>query len=88
MLFWAHFLLLKAPLCEAKNRAIRSNSSTPRGGLRDFRFYPLRVPKSGILPDFGIGDCLRQTPSLRRRRRAMETAPSMAPKKPKAPFGG
>jgi hypothetical protein len=28
----------------------------------------LRVPKSGILPDFGIGVCLRQTPSIRRWR--------------------
>jgi hypothetical protein len=31
------------PAQSAGNRAIRSNSSAPCGGLRDFRFYPLRV---------------------------------------------
>jgi hypothetical protein len=41
----------------------------------------LRVPKSGILPEFGIGVCLWQTPSIRQWRIAMETAASM----PQAP---
>jgi hypothetical protein len=45
----------------------------------------LRVPKSGILPDFGIGVCLRQTPSIRQWRIAMETAASM-PRAPAAKF--
>jgi hypothetical protein len=44
---------------------------------KGYRFNPLRVPKSGVLPDFGIGVCLRQTPSIRRWRIAMETAASM-----------
>jgi hypothetical protein len=46
-------------------------------GKKGYRFNPLRVPKSGVLPDFGIGVCLQQTPSIRRRRIAMETAASM-----------
>jgi hypothetical protein len=50
------------PALRAGNRAIRSNKK-PDGFL--FRFYPLRVPKSGFLPDFGIGVCRRQTPSIR-----------------------
>jgi hypothetical protein len=44
---------------------------------KGYRSNPLRVPKSGVLPDFGIGVCLRQTPSIRRRRIAMETVASM-----------
>ena len=32
----------RIPACGG-NRAIRSNSSAPCGGLRYFRFYPLRV---------------------------------------------
>jgi hypothetical protein len=31
-----------SPPLQGGDRAIRSNSSDPRGVLRDFRFYPLR----------------------------------------------
>jgi hypothetical protein len=51
----------------------------PPPASKGYRFNPLRVPKSGVLPDFGIGVCLRQTPSIRRWRIAMETAASMPP---------
>jgi hypothetical protein len=65
------------------DRALRLYLFLP-AAKKGYRFNPLRVPKSGILPDFGIGVCLRQTPSIRRWRIAMETAASMPPAAPKS----
>jgi hypothetical protein len=39
------------PALRAGNRAFRSNSAAPAGGLRYFRFNPLREPK----PQSGFG---------------------------------
>jgi hypothetical protein len=51
------FILGASPL--RGDRAIRSNSSAPCGGLRDFRFYPLRV--------FSANCCLFMLPVPLRR---------------------
>jgi hypothetical protein len=62
-LFWAHFRRFEENFKAPETGLSAPILYAPGGAYKYFRFNPLRGQKSASLPIFGLGVCLRQTPS-------------------------